>query len=338
MQHGGNKTAAARAYGVEPSEMIDLSTGISPRPYPLDLGAFELSDLIELPQAEDAEHLTQVMTSSWHIPDSAKLALASGSGAIISLMPHLYQGDKRHVYCPEPVYSEHVIAWQNAGYTIITYDAGAIPDVDWGRAAAILAVQPGNPMGHIAPPSDWLALMSDAAAHNVMVIFDEAFIDLAPQLSLIPHMGQKGQIVIRSFGKFYGLAGVRLGAAIGHPDDITALYHLMGPWAVSTMALRFGAAAIADHAWADDQRRWLSDRMTFLKEGLAARNVTIVGGTDLYLLIDVADAARLQDDLARQGFWTRIFDSNPRWMRLGLAHDDAIMARFLTAWDHASGH
>lgn len=337
MKHGGNKNQAATAYGIQPAEMIDLSTGISPRAYPLDLSQLALSDLIELPQADDARNLEKVMRDAWQVPDSASIALASGSGAIISLIPHLCQTESRLVYCPEPVYSEHQIAWQRAGFELISYPAGTIPQIHPEKTAAVIAVQPGNPMGHCADAEDWVELMQIAAAHNIMLVMDEAFIDLMPEQSLVPHLGQKGVVVIRSLGKFYGLAGVRLGAAIGHQDDMAALEALMGPWAVSTMALRFGAQAISDHGWADDQRSWLTARMAFIQDGLSQRGITIIGGTDLYCLIQVADAQRLQDDLARQGFWTRIFEYNPRWMRLGLAQDDATMARFLAALDNAQG-
>ena len=337
MEHGGNKNQAATVYGIQPAEMIDLSTGISPRAYPLDLSQLALSDLIELPQANDARNLEKVMRDAWQVPDSASIALAPGSGAIISLISHLYQRNNRLVYCPAPVYSEHQIAWQRAGFELISYPAGTIPQINPEKTAAVIAVQPGNPMGHCADAEDWVELMQIAAAHNIMLVIDEAFIDLMPEKSLVPHLGQKGVVVIKSLGKFYGLAGVRLGAAIGHHDDIAALEALMGPWAVSTTALRFGAQAISDHGWADDQREWLTARMAFLQDGLTQRGITIIGGTDLYCLIEVDDAQRLQDGLARQGFWTRIFEYNPRWMRLGLAQDDATMARFLSALDNAQG-
>ena len=335
MKHGGNKNEAARVYGIEPVEMIDLSTGISPRPYPLSLSQLDLSDLIELPQEDKATSLKKIMRKAWNVPDSADIALASGSGALISLIPYLYKGAMRQVYCPDPVYSEHQMAWQRAGFSMMPYEAGAIPDIDLNKTAAIIAVQPGNPMGHCASPQAWLALMEHAAAHNVMMIVDEAFIDLMPEQSLAPYLGQKGLIVIRSFGKFFGLAGVRLGAAIGHPDDITALEDLLGPWPVSAMAVQFGAEAISDHAWADDQRGWCAGQMATLKKGLMARGITIIGGTDLYVLIEVEDAKTLQDNLARAGFWTRIFEHYPHWMRLGLAKDDVTTTRFLTALDNA---
>ena len=339
MKHGGNKNEAARAYGIEPAEMIDLSTGISPRPYPLSLSQLDLYDLIELPQEDKAASLKNIMRKAWNVPDSANIALASGSGAIISLIPYLYKGTMRQVYCPQPVYSEHQIAWQRSGFDICSYSAGSLSiigsEIDPEQTAAIITVQPGNPMGHCASPDAWLSLMEKAAAHDIMLVVDEAFIDLMPEQSLVPYLGQKGMVVIRSFGKFFGLAGVRLGAAIGHPDDITALEDLLGPWPVSAMAVQFGAEAICDRVWADDQREWCAAQMTSLKKGLMARGITIIGGTDLYVLIEIEEAKTLQDNLARAGFWTRIFEHYPNWMRLGLAKDDATTTRFLTALDNA---
>jgi cobalamin biosynthetic protein CobC len=333
MEHGGNKIQAARLFGFQPSEMIDLSTGISPRSYPLDPSQFTTEDLIALPQAEDEQHLVQIMRSTWSVADSADITLGPGSSVLISLLPHLYHGRAHRVLCPNPGYTEHEIAWRDAGFTIVTYAAGEVPAVEFDQVAAIVAVQPGNPMGNIAQVAAWKDLMDQAALHDVMVVMDEAFIDLMPEYSLAPHLGQKGCVVVRSLGKFYGLAGVRLGAALGHPDDMASMRRQMGPWAVSTMALHYGAQAIADTAWADDQRRWLSERMSSLKSGLADRGVTILGSTNLYCLIEVNEAAQIQEGLAKQGFWTRIFNENPRWIRLGLAVDDDVTARFFTAWD-----
>ncbi len=336
MKHGGNKHQAAALYGMQAADMIDLSTGISPRAYPLNLEMVSLDDLIDLPQATDEDLLINAMKYGWSVPDSAEIALAPGSGIIISLLPHIYSGKKRTVLCPWPVYSEHEFAWRQAGFTIMHYDAGEIPTLEIDDLAAVIAVQPGNPMGHVAPAEAWQHMLAEAAAQDVMVVIDEAFIDLTPDQSLVQYLGQPGMVVIRSLGKFYGLAGLRLGAAAGHKNDMTAITRLMGPWAVSTLALKYGAAAIADHDWADAQRHWLAERMSFLKDGLAQRGVNIIGGCDLYCLIEIDDAAAIQDGLAKRGFWTRIFDYNPGWMRIGLAQDDVMMSKFFAAWDALS--
>ena len=336
MKHGGNIKQAAEQFGFQPSEMIDLSTGISPRAYPFDLTMLSVDDLIDLPQGEDEQKLINIMHESWSVPDSINIALSPGSGLMISLLPRLYRDHyakgRNTVLCPCPVYGEHIEAWRDAGFDAKFYPVDDIPQID-DDTAAIIGVQPGNPIGNIHPAEDWSVLLDEASAKSVMVVMDEAFIDLQPEASLIPHLGRRGQVVIRSLGKFYGLAGVRLGAAVGHFDDMAILSRMMGPWPVSSLALSVAATAIRDHDWADDQRGWLSQQMKMMTSGFNTRGIEIIGATDLYCLISIVDAARLQGHLAQAGFWTRIFDDEPTWMRVGLPADDSIIKKFFEAFD-----
>lgn len=321
MKHGGNIAEAARKYGFQPAEMIDLSTGISPRAYPLAMGHLTARALRDLPQAEEANVVADLMRQHWGVPDSAGIALAPGSGLLINLVARLRAPGP--VVLPDPVYSEHADAWRAEGHLVTSYSAGDIPEAD-----LVVAVQPGNPTGHCAAPSDWQNALGHVAARGGLLVMDEAFIDLMPHQSLMPFAGQKGLIILRSLGKFYGLAGLRLGAAVGHPDDIDRLTAMMGPWAVSTLALDLAAQALADDAWADGQRHWLKAQMTTLEELLSAAGLRRIGGTDLYALIELDEAAvDMQDKLARMGIWTRVFDARPNWMRLGLPADDGEFAR-----------
>ena len=315
MKHGGNFTAAAKAFGFNPAEMIDLSTGIAPRSFPVEGVDLTARHWRDLPQTDVEQALIDAMKTHWHCDSAAEVVLAPGSGVVISLAATL--PSKIEVMIPDPVYSEHEIAWAQQGHHVVTYPAGQIPHLT-PAAKAIIAVQPGNPTGQINPPQDWLAVIDAMAERGGMVIVDEAFIDIMPEQSLAPMAGRKGLLVIRSFGKFYGLAGVRLGAAIGHRDDIQRLQQLLGPWAVSTLALDLGLKAIADTAWAESQRQWLNQEMTLLHGVLQSAGLAICGGTALYALAEVGDAQALHQHLAQHGLWTRIFDHHPHWMRFGL--------------------
>lgn len=336
MKHGGNISEAARQYGYQPSEMIDLSTGISPRVYPLDMASLTAQRLRDLPQAEDEEKLKLVMRKQWAVPDSAEIVLSPGSGLLISLLPRLRPETK--VMMPDPVYSEHLYAWQAHGHDVQFYQAGEIPHPAF--PANIVAVQPGNPMGHCADPEDWQDSIANAAKTGGLVVMDEAFIDLMPSKSVMPFAEQKGLIILRSLGKFYGLAGLRLGAAIGHADDIKALTEMMGPWAVSTPALDLAYQALADDDWPALQRQWLNGQMQVMQQVLTDAGFSIIGGTDLYCLVEPPEADQpsgafgdinWHQKLAQAGIWTRVFDHHPRWMRFGLPKDDAEMARLAKA-------
>ena len=138
-------------------------------------------------------------------------------------------------------------------------------------------------------------------------------------------------MIIRSFGKFYGLAGLRLGAAIGHGDDIKRLRQLMGPWAVSTPALDIGIKAVSDLAWADQHRQWLEAEQARLHSIIERHGFKICGGTSLYALVEYDQAEALHHHLAQYGIWTRIFDHHPNWIRFGLAANREDFKRLASA-------
>jgi cobalamin biosynthetic protein CobC len=356
MKHGGNITEAAARFGFQPDEMIDLSTGISPRSFSVDLSVVTAERLRALPQEIDIEAVKNLMRKRWDVPDSAKIALAPGSGLLINLIPRLRVprlgsagGLKSVVAMPDPVYSEHAAAWQAEGHRLIRYEASGLPAYNPSGLPAynpsglpahnhgdiIVAVQPGNPKGNCLAPDDWAVVLDHILSPSSkagLVVVDEAFIDLMPEKSLMRFAGRKGLIILRSLGKFYGLAGLRLGAAIGHDDDIARLDEMMGPWAVSTVALDLAMQVLADLHWADEQRLWLAAQGAALRDVLTRAGLDIIGGTDLYCLVDAgAEAAACHHHLAKQGIWTRIFEERPTWIRFGLPKDDHDRARLAAA-------
>ncbi len=129
-------------------------------------------------------------------------------------------------------------------------------------------------------------------------------------------------LILKSFGKFWGLAGLRLGFAIGAPDLIARLAARLGPWAVSGPALAIGRVALRDTAWAQDTRARLVKDAARLDGVVARAGADIVGGTPLFRLYDVEDAQAFQGRLARHRIWSRIFPYSHRWVRLGLPPED----------------
>ena len=319
MKHGGNLEYAAKRYGFHSQEMIDLSTGISPYPYPFTQENISPTRLRSLPQAEDEARLMELMRSAWSVPDEATIMLAAGTGGFINQMPFLRQGMKQ-VLLPDPVYSEHPQAWASAGCALSYYDAGSLPcfSPTTGEPQAIITVQPGNPMGGCFHPDAWQTCLDVLVASDNLLIVDEAFIDLMPENSLMKYGGQRGLIILRSFGKFYGLAGLRLGAAIGHENDIARLESLLGVWRVSTPALDIGTEALADKAWGELQRQRLAEEMREFCHLLTKYSFEIIGGTSLYTLVYHPKAEYWHEALAQKGIWTRVFAEKKKWIRFGL--------------------
>ena len=300
--HGGGIDAAARAYGGNRGDWLDLSTGINPVPYPLPALAQAL--WCALPD-EAAQHaLVASARRFWGVPDGADILATPGASAPIALIPRLRAAGTVHIAAP--TYNEHAAAFAAAGWTHARAATAA-------QAQAQVVVHPNNPDGRRFRAADLTA---------PLLIIDESFCDVIPDATLMAQVRTPGTLILKSFGKFWGLAGLRLGFVIGDPALVGALRDMLGPWPVAGPALEIGRAALSDDAWADQTRVRLqadADRL----DGLMVRaGASLVGGTALFRLYDVDDAAQWQHRLARHHVWSRVFPYNPRWLRLGLPGPD----------------
>ena len=293
--HGGGLDAAARQFGGTRTDWIDLSTGINPLPY--DATAISPDAWTALPDQAAADALIDAARAFWNIPDTAAVLAAPGASSLIANMPRLAATGA--VSISGPTYNEHAAAFEQAGW-----------DMD-GTATAQVVVHPNNPDGRI-----WQIGQITAPLR----IIDESFCDVIPDQSLIQHASEPGTIILKSFGKFWGLAGLRLGFAIGDPILIDRLKTMLGPWPVSGPALEIGAQALNDPEWAAQTRARLEKDAIRLDQLMTSKGATVVGGTTLFRLYDVDDAAMWQDQLAQSQIWSRIFPYSSRWLRLGLPH------------------
>ena len=218
-----------------------------------------------------------------------------------------------------PTYSGHVEAWRDAGRDVSVAPSPADLSPD---CRIVVLVNPNNPDGRRVAPGELVDLAGRLAAVGGLLVVDEAFADLEPEGSVLPRLGDEPIVVLRSFGKFYGLAGLRLGFALGHADVVARLGRLVGDWPVSGTAIRLGRQALADTDWQAETRARLRRGRERLAGLLAASGLGIAGGTDLFQLAVAADAVGLHEALARQGVWTRIFADQPGRVRFGLPADD----------------
>ncbi|MFD0980537.1 threonine-phosphate decarboxylase CobD [Tropicimonas aquimaris] len=301
--HGGGIDAAVARWGGTRAGWLDLSTGINPCPYPLP--ALPPDAWTALPDAAATEALLAAARAFWSVPDRLDILPTAGASAAIARMPALASG--KRVYIPQPTYNEHAAAFRAAGWEV---SASPEPACD-----ATVLVHPNNPDGRC-----WQERELPSAG---LLVLDESFSDVCPEQSLLPVAQSRPEtLVLKSFGKFWGLAGLRLGFAIGAPERIDALRDMIGPWAVSGPALAIGATALTDTTWATRTRQRLSEDAARLDRMLARAGAPVVGGTDLFRLYDTADARALQDRLAEAHIWTRRFPYSDRWLRLGLPGSD----------------
>jgi cobalamin biosynthesis protein CobC len=292
--HGGDLDAAVARFGGARADWLDLSTGINRLPYPLP----RLSAPVwrDLPDAAAAARLEIAARAFWAVPADAAVLAAPGASSLIARIPALLP--PATVAIPGPTYNEHARAFRASGWTLAE-----------GRTGARVVVNPNNPDGRV-----WTAM--DCAAP--LMVIDESFCDVAADQSLMTLASRPGTLILKSFGKFWGLAGLRLGFAIGDPALVAGLARMLGPWPVAGVALAVGTAALLNPAWADRTRRRLRRDAQRLDQMMAGAGAAVVGGTDLFRLYDVGDASRWQDQLARAHIWTRRFPYSDRWLRLGM--------------------
>lgn len=307
--HGGRLSAARETYGHPAEAWLDLSTGINPHAWP---GAQDIVvDWRGLPDEQEVVELERAAAASFGAEASHVCALP-GSEVGLRLLAHLVPMARAlHV---APTYRTHGEVTAEG----VDFDPARLSDAA-AEGRAILIANPNNPDGRIVPPEVLTELALRFAGSDGYLVVDEAFADARPETSVAGH-GRDGRplLVLRSFGKFFGLAGLRLGFVVGPPQIIARVRRVLGSWPVSAAAQRIGAAAYRDAAWITDMRIKLAADAAALDAVLARHGFQPVGDCPLFRLIETDDAAALFDRLAHRAILTRPFDYNPRWLRLGL--------------------
>ncbi|MDP1652555.1 MAG: threonine-phosphate decarboxylase CobD [Rhodocyclaceae bacterium] len=305
LEHGGQLRAAARRWGNPLADWLDLSTGIAPWPYPVPPPPAEIWQ--RLPEVEDG---LEVAARDYY--GVQNLLVLPGSQAAILALPRLFAPGR--VVLPTPIYNEHPAAWQACGHTLVSW-----------REAADYAVlcNPNNPTGARFTRD---ALLERARGVRVLVV-DEAFIDVAPDESLAALAGTipaENIVVLRSLGKFFGLAGARVGCAIAAPKLLDQLAVVLGPWTIAHPARWAARHALADFAWQAAQRIRLvaaSERLAHLLGCLGEPT-----GTALFQHVATPRAAELHEQLARRAILVRHFTA-PSALRFGLPGSESEWQR-----------
>ncbi|WP_129776679.1 threonine-phosphate decarboxylase CobD [Peristeroidobacter soli] len=314
--HGGRLCVARALFPDVTQPWIDLSTGINPSSYPAPRASARERN--RLPEPTDLAKLEATAAAAFGVDDPARVVATGGTENVLRLLPYLL--NVASAVIAGPTYGSHADAWTRAGIgTNVVADAELTT-----RAAAKTAmtvVTPNNPDGRVMSRERLLSLHGTLHANNGLLIVDEAFADLEPQLSVAGLAGTSRaprMMVLRSFGKFYGLAGIRLGFVIASTSIATRLRHLLGDWPVSADALCAGLAAYADEAWAARTRLRLHRAAQRLDKLLVSGGMTIVGGTSLYRLARAPDARARFTQLASRGILARPFDYDSTLLRFGL--------------------
>jgi cobalamin biosynthetic protein CobC len=322
--HGGALDVAERLAPDAPKPWIDLSTGINPEPYPPP----PLAPAVwtRLPDVAALARLERVAAARYGARPESVVA-GPGSQGLLQILARL--APRGAVGALKPTYAGYADAFEAAGLRVATADSLA------GLADCAVAVvaNPNNPDGRTVALDRLIDLHARLVARGGWMIVDEAFADFDAGASLAPVLPERGAVALRSFGKTYGLAGLRLGFAIASPDIAAPLRAALGPWAVSGPALAIGAEALADSAWLAATAARLAADCARLDALLVANGWRIVGGTRLFRLAARKDAAGAFLRLLGAGILTRPFADRPDSLRFGIPGEEAHWRRLAAALD-----
>ena len=322
--HGGGLAAARRLFAGAPEPFIDLSTGINPYSYPLPQLPPDL--FTRLPDPDALATVANIAAQSYGAPSPAHVVPAPGTQILLPLVAALVDPARAAVVAP--TYREHARGAALAGHRVAEIaDLAAAPE-----ATLVIVTNPNNPDGRLFNKDELIGLAKRLATRGGLLVADEAFMDVGPRdASLAGEVGRNAIVVLRSSGKFFGLAGIRLGFALAPPQLARRLSAKLGPWAVSGPALAIGTTALADRAWIEEARNRLMVAADRLKAILLSTGIEIVGGTALFQLARTPAAYDLFHHLGRAGILVRSFPEHSSWLRFGLPGTEADWARLQMA-------
>lgn len=329
--HGGRIDAAASLYPSAPQPWIDLSTGINPHAWPVPQIALERYQ--RLPLKREISAMLDAAADFYGLPAHAEIVPVPGSEIAIRLLPRLLPA--RRVGILSPTYGSHCAAWSQAGAEVL--ELTGLPDPKSGDLETLVVVNPNNPDGRVMPCAELAAFAKVWTETGRRLIVDEAFAEVAEGASLLamPEL-PVGVVVLRSLGKFFGLAGLRVGFVVVAKRDASAWHHLLGDWPVSGPACEIATLALRDRDWiAATRQRLVRDRKR-LNLTLEQTDFSLLGGTDLFGLFEAPDEADWLDYFARSGILVRAFAAASRHYRIGLPADEAAWRRLELACRAAS--
>lgn len=326
LNHGGRLLEEARAWGIAPEQWLDLSTGINPQGWPVPTVPGRAWQ--RLPEAED-----KLLSQARRYYNCTQLLPVAGSQAAIQALPRLRRSchGLARVAMLAPAYKEHQHCWQREGHEVLILDAGEIEqhldDID-----VLVLINPNNPTGCSWGRTTLQHWRQRLTARGGWLLLDEAFVDVTPEHSRCSDTGAPGLIVLRSLGKFFGLAGARVGFVAAWPQLLADLDEHLGPWSLSGPSRYIAGAALADTQWQSHTRRRLQSQGRRLQAMLQTAGLSPDGGTALFQWLRTSDAGSLYQAFARRGILLRRFDE-PGSLRFGLPGEEVQWQRLARALD-----
>lgn len=297
LEHGGNIKFAALRYGIPIEFWLDLSTGINPTPYPVPTIPSNAWQCLP----EDKDSLIEAACDYY---GCQYLLPTAGSQAALQILPRLRAPCR--VAMPKVMYLEHVYAWQNNGHTVYFFEDSPSNE-QLEQVDVVLVCNPNNPTGKRFSKSQLLLWHQQLTSRGAWLIIDEAFMDTNPNDSIASETHLEGLFVLRSLGKFFGLAGARVGFLLANKSILASVQEMLGPWSIAGPSRFIACQALDNHTWQLETRKELASNSKQLKKLLQQYGLAPQGGTDLFQFVASTKAVGIHEALAQQGVWVRLF-------------------------------
>ncbi|MCI2284082.1 threonine-phosphate decarboxylase CobD [Colwellia sp. MSW7] len=329
--HGGQLQQVAKQYNIPAENWLDLSTGIAPFSYPIPSIPEKVYQ--SLPQTS-----SDLKTAAKRYYNADNLLVTNGSQAIIKLLPTLWRKKNplsTTVYLPEQGYKEHALAWQTAGFTVYWYKNELLEQEPIENNTVLVIINPNNPTGQLYSQSTLIKYQEKLEKSNGLLVIDEAFIDVVSPSHSMSHTINSNSntinntLILRSFGKFFGLAGIRIGFLIGSETWIEKFNDQLGPWQVNGPAQFIAQSALSDYQWHEQQKQKLqllsADLRTILTKSIPSEYINKITGTDLFQTVYFTESTETKSraenyyaSLCQQAVYARLTDDKQA-LRFGLA-------------------
>lgn len=316
LYHGGALDKAIAQYGGEVQNWLDLSTGINPYHYPIK--GISLKSYTQLPQQADLAKLIDVARHAYNC-EKGEVLVGNGTQILIENLPKIFA--KSTIAILAPTYEEHAKNWQKNGHKVVLTD-----DIETAKTADhLLIVNPNNPTGKLFTRAELMALHAYFAKKNGYLIVDEAFIDCQPEFSLAGKAGIENLIILRSFGKFYGLAGVRIGFLLSSKNIVARMQAGFGLWGIAGCSMQLATKALLDDVWQQKMCLTLQVEMQEMQEILLQNGFKTIGSTALFCLVKMPNTAisayKYYEKLCESHILSRKFEADDTILRFGLVED-----------------
>ncbi|HIJ85941.1 MAG: cobC [H] [Magnetococcales bacterium] len=320
LDHGGGIRKAAMFFGMAPEAWLDLSTGINPQGWPVP--SQPASAWNRLPEDDDG-----LESTAREYYGCGNLLPVAGSQAIIQTLPRLRPAGRVGIL--GPTYAEHAHAWKKAGFGVLELDdVSSLDRLD--QLAVLVVVNPNNPTARVIPRVTLLSWWQRLVRHGGWLVVDEAFMDADARESLTADTGAEGLLVLRSLGKFFGLAGARVGFLLGSKTILQAAQEHLGPWNVAGPSRWVAAAALADRAWQEQTKQNLTQHSQRLTSLLTEHGLNVAAKTALFQWVPNDQHAIWWENMARLGVLLRRFE-HPKGLRFGIPGTESDWSRLAAA-------